>query len=268
MDSIDGVDVELAISEVLRNKITTLTPGSIQFRNVLDLNWLNKQAVQRVYQNVVLIGRLPDIYDVNIGGRAVWLYVKSKISDHHFDDFVIQDVLHMHARPAIHADYFSVSLAIPLKAEVVSQILHLTESTTYNRVSQRLTAACHFKGASDVTFYVIARLNSGEITIEEARSIYAELIPQALMEYQKVEKSVDMRSVATPLSNTLEKYYFSQANTKLADEMARRRPRGKSVTQAEIMLTETTLPSAPLRPGTVRLNLPTPGQIGNYLPRT
>lgn len=245
MDKIDGVDVELAISETLRNQITALTPGSIRFNNVLRLNWRNRQAVQRVYQTAVVVGRLPDLYDSEVGGQAVWLYVKSKVRDQYFDEFIIRDLAYLHTRPGLHADYFSISITMPLKVGTVEQLIHLTESTTYNRVNQRLTAGCHFRGASIVTFYVVARLDSQEITIEEARSIYSQLIPQALKEFQEVEQSVDMRSVSTPITDTLEKYVFGKANTKLATYISGRRTGiGTPVTQREIMMTEASAAAA------------------------
>lgn len=236
MEKFDGVDVDLALSELLRNKLTSLSSGSIRFTNALDLQWMNKQAIQRVYQTSALIGRFPDLFDPNVGGQAVWLYVKSKTGKF-YDEFLIKDVVHFHTRPGLHLDYFMVTITIPLRISTVNQIIHLTESTSYNRVSQQLTAGCHFLGASIVTFYVIARLNSGEITIEEARSIYATMIPELLKEHQEVENSSDMQSVPTPLTDTLEKYIFDKVNSKLSLLFSERRP-VRPITQSEIMMTE------------------------------
>ena len=236
MTNIDGVDIDLAITETFRSKITALTKGSFQFKNVLNLGWMNKQAIQRVYQTMSLVGRYPDLYDSQIGGQATWLYVNSKVGDHHFDNFTIEDTIHMHARPVLHSDYFSVTITMPLKIKTVSKLTKITESVTYNRVSQKLTAACHFRGAAIVTFYVVARFNTGEITTEEARTMYSRLIPEALEEFSKVERGENMKTVPTPVADVMEKYIFSKANTKLADEMAKRRTATQVISQDQLML--------------------------------
>ena len=239
MEKFDSVDVDLALSELLRNKLTALIPGSIKFNNTLGLKWQNGQAVQKVYQISATIGRLPDLYDSQIGGQAIWLYPKSKTGKF-YDEFLVKDVVHFHTRPGLHPVYFMVTITMPLKITTRDQLIRVTETGIYNQVSQQLTVGCHFLGAIILTFYVIARLDSGEISIEEARSIYSAMIPLLSEENREIEASVDMKSVDTPITDTLEKYVFDKTNTKLSRSMFESRS-VKSVDQSEIMMMMTDL---------------------------
>jgi len=251
MEKFDSVDVDLALSKLLRNKLTALIPGSIKFNNTLGLEWQNGQAVQKVYQISATIGRLPDLYDSQIGGQAIWLYPKSKTGKF-YDEFLVKDVVHFHTRPGLHPVYFMVTITMPLKITTRDQLIRVTETGSYNQVSQQLTVGCHFLGAIILTFYVIARLDSGEISIEEARSIYSAMIPLLSEENREIEASVDMKSVDTPITDTLEKYVFGKTNTKLSRSMFESRS-VKSVDQSEIMMmmtdplpSETSIAAGPL----------------------
>jgi len=241
MEKFDSVDVDLALSELLRNKLTALIPGSIKFNNTLGLKWRNSQAVQKVYQISATIGRLPDLYDSQIGGQAIWLYPKSKTGKF-YDEFLVKDVVHFHTRPGLHPVYFMVTITMPLKITTRDQLIRVTETGSYNQVSQQLTVGCHFLGAIILTFYVIARLDSGEISIEEAISIYSAMIPLLSEENREIEASADMKSVDTPITDTLEKYVFGKTNTKLSRSMFENRS-VKSVNQSEIMMMTDLLPS-------------------------
>lgn len=242
MEKFDSVDVDLALSKLLRNKLTALTHGNVKFNNTLELRWQNGQAVQKVYQISATIGRLPDLYDSQVGGQAIWLYPKSKTGKF-YDEFLVKDVVHFHTRPGLHPVYFMVTITMPLKITTRDQLIHVTETGSYNQVSQQLTVGCHFLGAIILTFYVIARLDSGEISIEEARSIYSAMIPLLSEENRKIEASVDMKSVDTPIMDTLEKYLFGKTNTELSRSMSESRS-VKSVDQSGIMMMTSRFPSA------------------------
>jgi len=235
MEKFDSVDVDLALSELLRDKLGALTIGSIEFNNTLNLQWQNIQAVQKVYQISATIGRLPDLYDSQVGGQAIWLYPKSKTGKF-YDEFLVKDVSHFHTRPELHLVYFTVTITMPLKVSTRDKLVHVIETSTYNRISQQLSVSCHFLGAIILGFYVIARLDSGEISLEEARSIYASMIPLLSAENEKIESNTDMKSVPTPITDTLEKYVFDKTNTKLSSLLSERRS-VKTVTQAQIMMT-------------------------------
>lgn len=169
---------------------------SFVFKNSLNLEWKNRQAMNRFYQYSSMFGR-PDSVIKSQGGMAVWMRVR--IDDLMIPMMTIRDTNFTHTKPVRHMDYVFVTIKYQVKPCKIKGINKITGSAYYYPVGKELTSGCHFIGASIAAFYVIKEYNEDRMGLEEARQTYDILV----MEFAKelgTKSGLDKMKITTMYS--------------------------------------------------------------------
>lgn len=199
------------LSDIFFDKITTPSKKVIQYDNIYDLKWENRQAIQRVYQMWKVYKREPDYIVKAKGGVAGWLRPPSKFNqDFHYVRSEIRDVIIPHDKPSKHFDYFSVQIKMRIDANKAQHISDISDSISYKQSAGVLEATCHFPGASGSSFAVVKMYNDGCLTLSQASDKYRSLVIDSAEEWMRLETIEDIGNTPMPVLEAYENYYFSK----------------------------------------------------------
>jgi len=153
-------------------------PADMASDGTIQLYWEHEKPAMRFPEIVAEFGT-PNVLDTSPGGFAQWRrnmltgtpYTEVRVVD--------QDVIHCCPLGA-HSDYVYTSVCMDLTPEVQMALYNVTKSVTYDRLTHKLTAACHVMGANLATILLAARMQLGQIPLSEAPGHYAPMIKQAI----------------------------------------------------------------------------------------
>ena len=223
-----------SVNKIYHKQTTELPSGVPIHNNMLNLEWNNLLAIQRVYEMIQVLNRNPDMLGTKKGQSAIWYDVGS------YHKVEIQDQAYQHTKPERHSDFIFVWLRIQMKPEKVADINKITSAAFYYEPGQLLCASGNFLGESIATFSVLKEYNDCKINLEEARELLNYRVKELTEEFVKAERSGNLKNYPTPLMDALESYVISDSLPKEIFEVPSSLP---------------SLPSLPLSPSLPPLSL-------------
>ena len=211
---------EAAFTAPILAEVTKIPKGVNRISNVLNLQWKNELAIQRVYQMRMLTGRNPNMYDPELGGGATWFRVRAEVPNHngtygYYDRVEILDDAIFHAKPVNHADFLYVFMKMRIKPHKVKELQEITDSTYYYGRGGILHSTCGEIEASIATFAIIKMFNHDIRSKLELREYYNSLVKAVLGEYFMNEKKASQLGhnnpykLPHPVRDAIESYIFS-----------------------------------------------------------
>lgn len=135
--------------------------------------WYHKEPKQRLSETIIKYGS-PTTINNTRGGMAYWhkpsLKLTSK-SDNYPDTcyewLMIKDEDIPHGYPAPHSDFFYGAVVIDIPNDKLLDVLLISKSMWYDRLTKQLIARCHFEEAIAGSLLLGVRVAKGRLTLEE-----------------------------------------------------------------------------------------------------
>jgi hypothetical protein len=215
-------------SQMLLRKAINQQPKS-RAQNILELEWEHANAVERASQVAFVLGKPASLNrkssddEVKFGGEATsksegfaaWNYVTIPLGGGKnvvFDEWKIIDEEIPHIVPAPHNDFFYVKYDLFVPDERVEDVLSLSESITYDRLTKHVTARCHFMPANIVSIYLASRIANGTKPARHARQEYGVLIKALAEEEAKAKHDINILGKMGPWHRALMSYLVNSKN--------------------------------------------------------
>lgn len=154
----------------------------------------NPRAAQRVLELGATHRRLP-WSQTTLAGSDLWL-MPLRDAGHqfaaqpHWLRFEARRQAVVHDDPALHADFFFLTVALPVPADRRQAVAGISASLVQWPQGAEVAAGCHFLGAALVTLWLAARVATGQLGGAEARSLYGPSIMRAADEQAALDAAI------------------------------------------------------------------------------
>ncbi len=172
--------------------------------------WFHTEPKQRLSETIVKYGKPTAIINAR-GGMAYWHKPSLKPSLKHtsksynypdtcYEWLMIKDEDIPHTYPVAHSDFFYGSVVIDIPDDKLLDVLLISKSMWYDRLTKQLIARCHFEEAIVGSLLLGVRVAKGTLTLEaiERDDLYKK--------YMAWDKQLNIYSVLVTLCHELGMY--------------------------------------------------------------
>lgn len=175
-----------------------------------DSKWRNTIAYKKALELVKTLGN-PNVSDISRGGVAIWRNVprdfSKRNSTKNYLELIIRDEAIPHIIPAPHLDWLYLTVEVNIPEGKIKEVLKLTDSIFYDKMSGRLTARCHYIAANIATLSLGIQIARGYKSLSTARQEYVILLP--LMIKEELNGGGYKSGAKTGLTKIMESIIFS-----------------------------------------------------------
>lgn len=153
-----------------RNVSNQNQPAAPSQNSVSSVDQFRYEQPKKEFVSLVSEFGKPDVVANKPYGVAMW---KNK---GFYDLIMILDESIQHNYPKPHCDFLYTIITVHIPNNLVCLVLNLSDSITYDKLKNQLTARCHFMGANVVTLLLALKIVADPDNFEAYKSKYNELI--------------------------------------------------------------------------------------------
>lgn len=174
-----------------------------QYQNKYNLEWVNGQAIQRVYQTITVLKRDPDFLTPKCGGNARWETVSALGGPGHYHSVMVNDSHEFKLLPYDHVSSVTLTLKMSLTPKEEKHLRAVSSEVSYDPSSQRIRVSSDYLGGCIATAAAVKLVKQGAMSADEARSKNDEWLKVLKAEWDSDDDD-------KPITKELESYILAE----------------------------------------------------------
>jgi hypothetical protein len=132
-------------------------------------NFEHKLPARR-YNDLVREFGEPTVLADEPNGFAIWK------SPDYFQEVILRDESIKHAHPKPHCDFLYATIRVHIPDDLISQVMSITPTLSYDKLKQELTSRCSFMGANVVALHLALKVLDNASLLHNIKLDYPKMI--------------------------------------------------------------------------------------------